>query len=62
VSDNSFGLTPVSGVLCQREAELVRCGVWESASGIKPGLELRGCKTLWCRCDCESELKMEIQA
>jgi hypothetical protein len=41
VSDNSVGKTPVSGALCQREAELVRCGVMEKASGLKPGLELR---------------------
>ncbi len=30
MSDNSVGNTPVSGVLCQREAELIRCRAVES--------------------------------
>ena len=30
VSENSVGEAAVSGILCQREAELVRCGVVES--------------------------------
>ncbi len=37
MSDNSVGKTPVSGALCQREAELVRCGVMERPPGSNPG-------------------------
>jgi hypothetical protein len=46
VSENSVGKAAVSGILCQREAELVRCGVVESSFGLKTGLELRVCKPL----------------
>lgn len=31
MSDNSVGKTPVSGALCQRDAELVRCDVMEGS-------------------------------
>jgi hypothetical protein len=37
VSESLVGKTPVSGALCQREAELVRCGVVGSPPGSKPG-------------------------
>jgi len=40
VSENSVGKASVSGVLCQREAELVRCGSWK-APWTKTELELR---------------------
>jgi hypothetical protein len=36
VSENSVGKASVSGVLCQREAELVRCGAVESPLDSKP--------------------------
>jgi hypothetical protein len=40
VSENSVGKASVSGVLCQREAELVRCGSWK-APWTETELELR---------------------
>jgi hypothetical protein len=36
VSENSVGKASVSGVLCQREAELVRCGAVKSPLDSKP--------------------------
>ena len=37
MSENSVGKGSVSGVLCQREAELVRCGALESSLDLNPG-------------------------
>jgi hypothetical protein len=37
VSENSVGEDAVSGILCQREAELARRGVVESPFDSKPG-------------------------
>jgi len=37
VSENSLGKAPVSGVLCQREAALIRCGAMKSTLDSKPG-------------------------
>ena len=36
MSENSVEKASVSGVLCQREAELVRCGAVESQLDSKP--------------------------
>ena len=37
MSENSVGKGSVSGVLSQREAELVRCGALESSLDLNPG-------------------------
>ena len=37
MSENSVGKASVSGLLRQREAELVRCGAVESPLDLKPG-------------------------
>lgn len=37
MSENSVGKAAVSGILCQREAEPVRCGAVESPLASKPG-------------------------
>ena len=44
VSENSVGEAAVSGILCQREAELVRCGNHGKPFGLKVARELPICK------------------
>ncbi len=61
MSETSIGKKRGFQVLyAKARQKLVLCGVMEKASGLKPGLEHRVCKTPWCRWGCESELKMEI--
>ena len=56
--DYSIGKTVL---YAQREAELDRCGVMERPRRSNPGSNFAFANP-WCRCDCESELKMEIPA
>ena len=52
------------GILCQREAELARCGAVERPPVERPPRSNPPRNVAFanprCRCDCESELKMEI--
>jgi hypothetical protein len=61
MSESLVGKTPVSGALCQREAELVLAASWEKPPGSKPGSNLR-LRTASCWCDAESTSNMEIPA
>jgi len=61
VSENSVGEAAVSGILCQREAELARCGAVERPPRTNPASNVAFANPR-CRCDSESELKMEIPA
>jgi hypothetical protein len=59
VSENSVGEAAVSGILCQREAELAHSGAVERPPRSNPASNVASANP-WCRYDCESELKMEI--
>jgi hypothetical protein len=59
VSDNSVEKTPGSVLYAKREAEPFRCSVMERPPGSNRARTSR-LQPPWCRCACESELKMEI--
>jgi hypothetical protein len=61
VSGNSGGEAAVSGILFQREAELAGCGAVERPPRSNPASNVAFADAR-CRCDCESQLKMEIPA
>ena len=59
MSENSVGEAAVSGILCQREAELAHCGAVERPPRSDPASKVASANQS-CRYECESELKMEI--
>ena len=60
MSENSVGSAPVSGVLCQCEADLAHRGALGRPSRTQNRAGTLRLQTRWGRGEGESELKMEI--